>query len=203
MAATFVKDFYVRWVPGRSERHYLVIGRWAVVGWGVVLAGFAVLCIFWKRANPDTKLIDFALGIMTFAYSGLLAVFLSALLTRRGSSRSAVAALVTGFFVVAFFQSAVWLILAGVFPGLFPPPPEGSSVHTAAGLAEFMPWLRLAFPWHMVIATGLAFLVCQIGRPDHDRGSPHPVPDPGSSGRAELGTNAPDQPDPRPAATGT
>jgi SSS family solute:Na+ symporter len=202
MAATFVKDFYVRWVPGRSERHYLLAGRWAVVGWGAVLAAFAILCIFWKRANPDTKLIDFALGIMTFAYSGLLAVFLSALFTTRGSSRSAVAALATGFLVVAFFQSAVWLIIAGLFPGLFPPPPEGTTAHTAASLSEFLPWLRLAFPWHMVIATGLAFLVCQLGRPDRHRGSPQQVHDPDPSGAGKPGTAPADPTEPRAAATG-
>src|SRR5207248_1723022 len=81
MAATFVKDFYTRLAPGRSERHYLRASRAAVAGWGMVLAGFAIFCIFWKRARPDTTLIDFALSVMTFAYAGLVAVFISALLT--------------------------------------------------------------------------------------------------------------------------
>ncbi len=149
MAATLVRDFYTNIVPGRTDRHYLLAGRWATVGWGFVLAAFAVACIFWKRSSPDTKLIDFALGVMNFAYSGLLAVFLCAIFTRRGNSASAVASLLTGFFVVLLLQPAVWKWWTAMLP-----------LANAPDIAAF----NLAFPWHMLIATGLAFAVCCIGR---------------------------------------
>lgn len=149
MAATFIKDFYTRWVPGRPDTHYLSAGRWAVIGWGAALALFAVACMFWQRAAPGTTLIGLALGVMTFAYAGLLGVYLTALFTKRGNTTSVIWALVTGFVVIALLQGWAW--------------PHWT---------KFVPWVgaelsqvKLAFPWHMTIGTGLAFLVCVIGKP--------------------------------------
>lgn len=148
MAATFIKDFYTRWAPGRDERHYLAMSRGAVVAWGIVLGAFAVGCVYWKRSSPETTLIGLALSVMTFAYAGLLAVFLTALFTRRGSTASVVAGLVTGFAVIAFLQPFIYKPVMGA---LFGPDSPAAS-------------LSLAFPWHMTIATGLAFAVCCLGR---------------------------------------
>lgn len=149
MAATFIKDFYQRWAPGRGEQHYLAMSRWAVVGWGVALGGFAVTCVFWKAASPQTTLIGLALSVMTFAYAGLLAVFVTALFTRRGNTRSVIAALVTGFVVIALLQPWAWRAWTGAIFG------SGSSIAS----------LNLAFPWHMAIGTCLAFAVCCLGTP--------------------------------------
>jgi SSS family transporter len=168
MAATFINDFYMARWRGRSERHYLIAGRWATAGWGLVIGGFAVACIFWMKANPKTTLIDFALGVMTFAYSGLLAVFLGAIFTKRGNTATALAALVTGFLVIVLFQPVVWAHISGVL-GREPPA-------TAAGddlvggwrledLKHQYPWLALAYPWQMLIGTALAFAVCCVGNP--------------------------------------
>jgi SSS family transporter len=149
MAATFIKDFYTRWAPGKGDAHYLSAGRVAVVGWGVALAGFAVLCLFWQRSDPNTSLIDLALGVMSFAYAGLLGVFLTALFTRRGNARSVIAALVTGFLVIALLQPVVWAWWT-------------RTVGLPSSIVDF----KLAFPWHMTIGSTLAFLVCVSGRPD-------------------------------------
>ncbi|MCH7797340.1 MAG: sodium/solute symporter [Planctomycetes bacterium] len=109
MASTTVSDFYRTSrarrghgdpTPGRQVR----VSRAAVVLWAIPLAGFASLCVFWQR-HSDERLIDFALGVMVFAYSGLLAVFLAALFTRRGNSLSAIAALATGFVTVLALHS--------------------------------------------------------------------------------------------------
>lgn len=161
MAATFVKDFYTRWVPAKSERHYLAAGRWAVVGWGVVLAAFATLCVFWRQADGSKTLIDFAIGVMTFAYTGLLAIFLTALFTKRGSSASAIGALITGFTVVLFFQTPFWLLIAKT--GVIPPTVAGLP-HDALTIQAALPWLKVAFPWHMLVGTVLATGVCLLGR---------------------------------------
>ncbi len=157
MAATLVTDFYKPWRPGREERHYLRVGRAAVVGWGLVQTLFAGLCVYWQRHSGQT-LIDFALGVMTFAYSGLLGVFLTAIFTRRGSSGSAVASMLGGFLVVLFLQPGVW---------------QGVWSHVAAwvelvGLggdwARSAGALRLAYPWRMAIATAVSFVVAWSGR---------------------------------------
>lgn len=152
MAATFIKDFYQKWFPpsdSRDEKHYLSMSRFAVIGWGLVLGGFAVLCVYWKESSPQTTLIGLALSVMTFAYAGLLAVFLTALFTRRGSVRSVIAALITGFVVIALLQPVVWKAWTGAIFG------DGSSI------AAF----SLAFPWHMTIGTAIAFAVCCLGKP--------------------------------------
>ena len=86
---------------------------------------------------------------MTFAYAGLLAVFLTALFTRRGNSRSVIAALITGFIAIAFLQEPVWRLWTPWIPGI------GPGLHDTT----------LAFPWHMTIGTALAFAVCVAGRP--------------------------------------
>ena len=108
---------------------------------GGMLCLFACLCVVWQQRSGET-LIDFSLGVMVFAYSGLLAVFLTALFTRRGNTASAVAALATGFITVALMQPAVWTRWA---PGL--------------GI-DFVP----AFPWRMLVATALSFGVCVMGK---------------------------------------
>jgi SSS family transporter len=134
-----------------SDRHYLMVSRLATVGWGVGVGGFAVLCIYWRRANPQTTLIDFALQVMTFAYAGLLAVFLTAIFTRRGSTRSSLAALLVGFGAIAAMQS--WSTVIGWI----------SPLVSAEG--ESLVALKLAYPWQMLIATCLAFGVCCLGKP--------------------------------------
>lgn len=103
MASTLITDFYQPRVPDRPERHYVMAGRLAVAGWGVVLGAFACVCVVWQQAS-DLPLLEFALSVMMFAYAGLVAVFLAAILTRRGNTASVIAALVVGFAVIGALQ---------------------------------------------------------------------------------------------------
>ena len=48
----------------------------------------------------------FALGVMSFAYTGMLGVFLCALLTRRGDTSSVLCALLVGVLVTAMLQDS-------------------------------------------------------------------------------------------------
>lgn len=146
MASTFVNDIYRRRVPHREDSHYLRIGRLAVAGSGVALGVFACLCIYFYDPAKST-LLDFVLGVMSFAYAGLLAMFLTALFTRRGNSASAVAALFAGFMTVMVFQVPVW---------------EWWTAQNAWTKANLGP-VRLAFPWQLVIGTGVAMAVCLCG----------------------------------------
>lgn len=158
MSSTFVSDFYKRMRPGRDERHYLMAARLGVVGWGVVLGLFAALCVWWQAEEDErTTLLEFALGVMVYAYTGLLAVFVCALFTHRGSTTSVLAALATGFLLTLAMEPMVFRQWAGW-----------------VGLEE----LRLAFPWRMVIATGGAFVVCVIGNKPAGDGRKADVPIP-------------------------
>jgi SSS family solute:Na+ symporter len=160
MAATFVSDFYMARVTGRSEKHYLVVSRLATVGWGVMVGGFAVVCIFWKRANPETTLIDFALKVMMYAYAGLLAVFLTAIFTKRGNRASAGAALAAGFLVI--FTLDAWPTVAGWL---------GARMDVAVPMLP----VKMAYPWQMLIATGVSFALCCAGRARGDEAAREPA----------------------------
>ncbi len=105
---------------------------------------FAILCAFWQSASGET-LLDFALGVMIFAYAGLLGVFLTALLTPRGNAMSAAAALVVGVLVVLVLQPFAWNAWMPLFDNSDTPLPPP------------------AFPWRMTIASTIAFLTCVMG----------------------------------------
>lgn len=164
MSSTFVNDCYRRLAPARSERHYVLVGRTAVVGWGVVLAAFACFSVYWQQAhaNAGGGLLTFALSVMTFAYAGLVGVFLTLLLTRRGSAWSAIAALVVGFVAVLVMQPGVWARLTGISDFASAVEADLLDASTYQGVvAGLVP----AFPWRMTAATALAMLVCLLGRP--------------------------------------
>ncbi len=145
MAAAFVSDVYQKARPERTDKHYLLVGRWAVVAWGVILGLFATLCVQWQKASGQ-NLIDFALSVMAFAYAGMLAVFFGALFTRRGSQVSAISALIVGFVTVAALNPATLKLIASVFPAA-----KSMSV-------------SIAFPWTLTIATALATITCVLPR---------------------------------------
>ncbi len=174
MSSTFVSDFYTRWAPDRDPVHYVRVGRAAVVGWGLILALFATGCVFWQRSSGQT-LIDFALGVMVYAYSGLLGVYFTALFTRRGSTASVVAALAAGFLAVVLMEPAAWS-LALDLPSLrwmlgqidvlrAASPATPSGVSAQEGFLRALSFvLGLAFPWKLSIATALATGVCVLGQ---------------------------------------
>ena len=143
MASTLMNDVYRPMRPNHTERHYLSAGRAFVVLWGLILGAFATLCVWWQRSSGAT-LIDFALGVMTFAYAGLLGVYLTALFTKRGNTASVLAALLTGFATVALLQPALmarWCPLLGLDAP------------------------TLAFPWRLTLGVLASTLVCLSGPP--------------------------------------
>jgi solute:Na+ symporter, SSS family len=142
MSAVLVNDFYrpMRARRGETpEAHFVFAGRVATVLLGFVLFAMSILCYYWQRYS-DLPLLDFVLGVMAFAYSGLLGVYATAVFTRRGSSASVIAALIGGFLVILSFQG---FIIDGL--GL----PEGMK--------------SIAFPWQLVIGTAVATLICMAG----------------------------------------
>ena len=143
MSSVIVEDFYRPWKESRdraTERHFVLAGRVSMALVGVGLFLMSVLCFYWQRYT-DMPLLEFALSVMVFAYSGLLGVFFTAVFTTRGSSNSVVAALIVGFVVTIAQQSYVVDLL---------------------GLPEVLK--RTAFTWQLCIGAGIAFAVCLLGR---------------------------------------
>ncbi|MEZ6183504.1 MAG: sodium:solute symporter [Planctomycetota bacterium] len=94
-----------REAPRSTPDEDLGAPRIAVVASGAILVVFAVVAALVQQGGK-TRLIDFALGVMTFALSGLLGVFLATLLTKRGNVYSLIAALIAGAVAIFVIQKA-------------------------------------------------------------------------------------------------
>lgn len=147
MASSFVADLYLPLKHKQttaSAKHELKISRLAVIGMGAVLTLFAIVAAIMQTAS-GLSLIDFALGVMTFAYAGLLGVFLTGTLTKRGNETTVVAALVAGVISILLLQP---FILGRLSTALF-------------GFE-----MELAWPWWMVVGGTISFIICALGAPD-------------------------------------
>lgn len=138
MSAVLVGDLYRPFAGDKSEAHLVRMGRIASLVLGLALFAMAILSYYWQR-YADSALLDFVLGVMAFAYSGLIGVYGVALFTRRGSSASVIAAFIAGFLTVLAFQPYVI-----------------DSLALPAGLKG------VAFPWQLVLGSAVAALVCLI-----------------------------------------
>ena len=139
LASTTVADFLRRKGVDRTAAAETRMTRWVILAWALLLSGFALGCVFWQ-SSLDIPLIDFALGVMVYAYSGLLGVFLCAIFTRRGNAISSMSALLAGFIMVLAMEPSLWKAWSG------------------------RSW-DIAFPWRMTFASVVAFLVCFSGAP--------------------------------------
>ena len=142
MATVWVNDFYRPWKERKGkldDRHFIDAGKATMVMLGLVLFAMSILCYYWQR-HSSLPLLEFALGVMAFAYSGLLGVYFTALFTSRGSSASVIAALFAGFLTILVFQAFVV---------------------DSFGLPVAMK--AIAFPWQICIGTAVATVVCLLG----------------------------------------
>jgi Na+/proline symporter len=105
MASSFVTDLYL---PIRAERGKEVKGdadqlsssRKMVFLMGMLLTGFAIVTAAMQEAS-GLNLVDFATGVMCFAYAGMIGVFLTAIFTKdRGNYTTVVAAIVVGALII-------------------------------------------------------------------------------------------------------
>ena len=148
MTSSLFSDIYLPWKARRSSGSEstasapLKESKLFVVVMGVVLTAFAVVAALMQGAG-DQSLVDFALGIMSFSYAGMLGVFLCAVLTRRGNVQSVIAALIIGCLVVLMLQ-----------PGII-------DWWSEPLLGEP---LKLAWPWWVVVGGSISFVVCCMGR---------------------------------------
>ena len=78
-----------------------VVPRLLTLGVGGLLTAFGVACCFAFDPAAPGGFLGFALGVMAYAVTGLMGVFLCAFFTRRGNGATVVAALLTGAAVTA------------------------------------------------------------------------------------------------------
>ncbi|MGP1273531.1 MAG: sodium:solute symporter [Phycisphaerales bacterium] len=160
MSSAAINDFYLRWRPGRPDRHYVMVGRLFVLAFGLLLGLFAAVCVFWQSRDAETggTLLTFALSVMTFAYSGLIGVFFTALLTRRGTSASVIAALIAGFLIILLLQPAFWKDEIAALDA-------GAEI---GGVGSAIAWLAsIAFAWKLTLASGVCFVIAAAPKGGH------------------------------------
>jgi Na+/proline symporter len=114
LASTTVMDF-LRPLGGTEsgdESAWLKRARMATVGWGVILAGIALLARNWGGV------LQAGLSIASIIYGSLLGVFLLGLLTRRVGELAAMFGMVAGLLLMLYVRFATpiaftWYVLIG------------------------------------------------------------------------------------------
>jgi len=109
MSSVAIQDLYRPWREKQGindEMHFVRAGRQAVLLFAVALSAMAMLSYYWQRYT-ELPLLSFALGVMAFAYTGLLGVFGAAIFTKRGSAKTVPLALLGGFMTVLLLQPYV------------------------------------------------------------------------------------------------
>ncbi|HEV7660511.1 MAG TPA: hypothetical protein VGO55_11770 [Allosphingosinicella sp.] len=142
MSSVLIQDFYRPWIARRREMpeaHFVRAGRVGMVLLALALLAMSLLCFYWQRYT-EAPLLNFALSVMTFAYSGLLGVYFTILFTKRGSTASVIWALATGFIAIALQQNYVV-----------------DTLHLPAS------WKSLAFSYQLCVGTAVAFVTCLLG----------------------------------------
>ena len=137
MSSVAIEDLYKPWKEARSEvsaYHFVKAARVGVLVFALLLAMMAMVSYYWQRYS-EVSLLSFALGVMAFAYSGLLGVYFSAIFTKRGSEKSVLFALIGGFMTVLFLQPYI-----------------------LGSLVDY----TLGFAWQIVIGTLVAFMIMQL-----------------------------------------
>lgn len=148
MSSVAIQDLYRPWMEKRGlvrdEMHYVRAGRNGMTIAAIALGLMAALCYYWQR-HTDMPLLNFALSVMVFSYTGLLGIYFTAVFTKRGSQGSVLAALAIGFLVTLFMQAYIWDWVMGM-------------------VNEAWVGVRIPFPYQLCIGTAIAFVVCQLGQ---------------------------------------
>ena len=148
MASSFTADLYlpIKRDRGRaitSAEEQMASSKKMAALMGAVLTGFAIVTAVMQQAS-GLNLVDFATGVMCFSYAGMGGVFVCALFTRRGNTRSIVAALMIGLLVVLAMQ-----------PYVLGPLSEAWLGHRVS----------IAWTWWTPIGCLVSFVICYLGKP--------------------------------------
>lgn len=154
LATSATNDWYIRWVPGRSETHYVRAARWFTVVFAGLMVVIAGAFAYAKVTSPDVRIIPVVLGIAGFILGPMLGVFLIGMFTtRRGSDRGNMLAITAGLAATVVVGKLYLTILNGIAPWL-----------GLAGTLQQPAWIpEVAFTWWamvgalVVLAVGVLF----------------------------------------------
>src|SRR5258705_5703665 len=160
LATGATNDWYLRWVRGRSEAHYVKAARWFTVLFAGLMIVIASAFAYAKVTHPDLRIIPVVLGIAGFILGPMLGVFLIGMFTeRRGSDAGNMIAISAGLLATVVVGKLDVMIANGVasllgFDGTFTHP---------ASIPE------VSFTWWAMIGALVVFCVGALFR------TPEPV----------------------------
>jgi len=143
MSSVAIEDLYKPWRLQKGkveEMHFVKAGRNMVLFFAVALSAMAMLSYYWQRYT-ELPLLSFALGVMAFAYTGLLGVFGAAIFTKRGNAKTVPLSLLGGFMTVLLLQPYVLGAVLG---------------------------FKLGFAWQILGGTIVAFGIMMLGKEEID-----------------------------------
>ena len=154
LATSATNDWYIRWVPGRSETHYVRAARWFTVVFAGLMVLIAGAFAYAKVTSPDVRIIPVVLGIAGFILGPMLGVFLIGMFTtRRGSDAGNMLAITLGLATTVVVGKLHLTILNGIAPWL--------GLAATFGQPAWIP--EVAFTWWamvgalVVLAVGVLF----------------------------------------------
>ncbi len=126
LASATTHDFYAAMSNRREPRHLLSVGRWATVGWAVILAAGAL-----SFQSNDQPVVELALSIASITYGSLLGTYILGGVVRRAVQKDAV----LGIVVATSAMLLIFLWKPGPFASLAWPwyVPLGTLITVAAG----------------------------------------------------------------------
>ncbi len=147
MASSFVTDLYLPIKKQKGEEikdnsDQMSSSKKMSALMGACLTGFAILTAVMHKAS-GLNLVDFATGVMCFSYAGMFGVFVTALYTKRGNTKSVIAAFVVGLLVVLLMQPYIMNPLT---------------------TALFGHKVVIAWPWWAPIGGLISTAVCMLGK---------------------------------------
>src|SRR5712664_532347 len=117
LATGATNDWYIRWVRGKSETHYVQAARWFTVFFAMLMIVIAGGFAYAKVTNPDLRIIPVVLGIAGFILGPMLGVFLIGMFTeRRGSDAGNMIAISAGLVVTVVVGQLNIVVLNAVAP---------------------------------------------------------------------------------------
>ncbi len=143
MASVAIEDLYKPWRLSKEnieEMHFVRAGRVAVLLFAAALSAMAMLSYYWQK-ETELPLLSFALGVMAFAYTGLLGVYAAAIFTTRGNATTVPLTFILGFMTVLLLQPYI----------------------LGDTLGEILGW-KIGFAWQIVLGTLVAFGVMMSGK---------------------------------------
>lgn len=106
LASATTHDYYAPMTGRRDATHLLSVGRWATLGWAIVLTGGAL-----SFGSPDKPVVELALSIASITYGGLLGTYILGGLTSRARQPAAIVAIT--------FPTVAMLVIVLGKPGPF------------------------------------------------------------------------------------